>query len=99
MFLHSKLDQLNREALNIMAHTDVLTGLNNPRQFIQLANYHIHHQSKSLQPLSLLIFDVDKFKNINDQFGHYIGDHVLQQIAETCRQTLRSRRHHCPLRR
>lgn len=90
VFLHSKLDQLNREALNIMAHTDVLTGLNNRRQFIQLANYHIHHQSKPLQPLSLLIFDVDKFKNINDQFGHYIGDHVLQQIAETCRHTLRS---------
>ncbi len=34
--------------------------------------------------------DVDKFQDINDQFGHFIGDHVLQQIAETRQQALRS---------
>ncbi|OTG80165.1 hypothetical protein B9T33_09575 [Acinetobacter sp. ANC 5054] len=90
VFLHSKLDQLNREALNIMAHTDVLTGLNNRRHFIQLANYHIHGQLKPIQPLTLLMFDVDKFKNINDQYGHFIGDHVLQQIADISRNALRS---------
>lgn len=90
VFLHNKLDQLNREALDIMAHTDVLTGLNNRRQFMQLANYHIHSQNKLQHPTALLIFDVDRFKTINDQFGHFVGDFVLQQIADTCRHVLRS---------
>ncbi|WP_257222908.1 GGDEF domain-containing protein [Acinetobacter sp. YH12227] len=90
VFLHNKLDQLNREALDIMAHTDVLTRLNNRRQFMQLANYHIHSQNELQHPTALLIFDVDRFKTINDQFGHFVGDFVLQQIADTCRHVLRS---------
>lgn len=82
MFLHQTLDEFNRKIFEQMAHTDALTGLNNRRSFERLADLHIQQNTIHPIPLSLLIFDVDHFKKINDQYGHDVGDQVLQHIAE-----------------
>ena len=90
LFLHSKLDEINCQALNIIAHPDALTGLHNRRQFTQLAEQEIQSAQKFAHPICLLMFDIDEFKKINECYGHDIGDLVLQQIAETSSNILRA---------
>ena len=86
-FLRSLLDDWNFYKLNELAHTDELTQLNNRRQFIHIAE----RRMRDVHPnaCSLLLFDVDNFKKINDQYGHDIGDVVLQRIAAIARQEMR----------
>jgi len=65
-------------------HMDTLTGLPNRRSFyIKLS------EIKTKTPLSLLIIDIDNFKNINDTYGHIAGDQVLQQFAEILQSNTR----------
>lgn len=83
--LEDKLAQLR-----LQAHTDALTGLGNRRWLSEVANAEIAKSRRSKQPLSVIAFDLDHFKKINDEFGHDVGDEVLVAVAEVARQTLRS---------
>lgn len=87
-FLRSLLDDWNFHTLQALAHTDELTQLNNRRQFVHMAEHKIHQWPKS-NSISLLMFDVDFFKQINDTYGHDVGDRVLQNIAEIARKEMR----------
>jgi diguanylate cyclase (GGDEF)-like protein len=87
-FLRSLLDDWNFHKLNELAHTDELTQLNNRRQFVHIAERRVLDSRN--QSCSLLLFDVDNFKRINDQYGHDIGDLVLKHIAEISRQQMRT---------
>ncbi|MFV5491309.1 GGDEF domain-containing protein [Acinetobacter sp. ASP199] len=91
VFLQHTLNEYNRQAFEHMAHTDSLTGLNNRRFFEYLAQQHIAHtlEQETPNPSSLIVFDVDHFKKINDNYGHDIGDRVLQIIAETAQSEMR----------
>lgn len=89
IFLHQKLNDYNFQALEMIAHTDMLTGLNNRRYFERLARHKIKDSDLKNSPLYLIIFDVDHFKNINDTYGHDIGDAVLKKISDICRRILR----------
>lgn len=87
-FLRVVLKDWNYYALSELAHTDELTQLNNRRQFMQIAEQSI----RKWQPhsvASLLIFDIDFFKKINDSYGHDIGDEVLRILAEIARKEMR----------
>ncbi len=65
-----------------LAMTDPLTGLANRNQF-QARIADAFHLSKRLkQPFALLLLDLDKFKPVNDTYGHSVGDEVLRQVAE-----------------
>ena len=66
-----------------LAEIDGLTGLKNRRQFYIEAEAKLMHCKKSNQPVSLVILDLDFFKNINDSYGHIIGDWALKAVAET----------------
>lgn len=91
VFLQHTLNDYNRQAFEHMAHTDSLTGLNNRRFFEYLAKQHVQEnldKDAALQT-SLIVFDVDHFKKINDSYGHDVGDRVLQIIAETARNQMR----------
>jgi diguanylate cyclase (GGDEF)-like protein len=75
--------------LQRMATTDALTGFNNRRNFITLASQEFSRWKRSQQSFTLLMFDLDHFKLINDTYGHNAGDEVLKAIALTCRAILR----------
>jgi diguanylate cyclase (GGDEF)-like protein len=70
------------------AYTDKLTGLYNRQKFeIDYTQFFENGQNKN--QLALIIFDIDFFKNVNDTFGHYIGDEVLKQFATITKSVLR----------
>ncbi|MDF2668637.1 MAG: diguanylate cyclase, partial [Paenibacillus sp.] len=71
--MNKQTDQLTREAT-----TDPLTGLTNRRTLEVIMN----QWTAELKPFSLVILDIDKFKAINDTYGHQIGDEVLKRLAE-----------------
>ncbi len=76
-----KVDALNL-ALNELARTDPLTGLRNRRAFDDSLELELAVVERTQSPLSLLMLDVDHFKQINDNFGHEAGDKVLRSIAQ-----------------
>lgn len=75
--------------LETLAVTDGLTGLKNRRAFKENLSIQIALINRSPSPLSLLLIDVDHFKNINDTFGHPIGDEYLIQVANILRENSR----------
>jgi len=72
------------------AMTDPLTELFNRRGFLQAADRLIAQRGQHSMPVSVLLFDLDHFKSINDRFGHAIGDDTLKLFASTVAGNLRS---------
>jgi len=68
---------------------DPLTGIPNRRSFFEETLKRLDPASNDARPLVVILFDLDRFKKINDQFGHNIGDHVLRIFAEKATQNLR----------
>lgn len=75
--------------LEDLAIRDPLTNTLNRRQFSMLANSEIEKASRQNHPLSALMIDIDNFKEVNDKFGHLVGDHVLTSVAAVIQSILR----------
>lgn len=75
--------------LEFMARNDFLTGLMNRNAFNDSFNEFLHLSKRNGDPLSLIFFDIDNFKAINDTLGHQTGDNVLIRIAELLKSRLR----------
>jgi diguanylate cyclase (GGDEF)-like protein len=73
-----------------LAQTDSLTGLYNRRHFDLLADAEWRRFKRYKRPLSLMLIDIDRFKEINDQFGHDRGDEALKTLALICIESKRS---------
>ena len=82
--LHSRVRTLESQAI-----TDPLTGAFNRRHFDAALINAIERRSRLGEPASLLLFDIDRFKPINDTFGHAAGDGVLRALADVVRQRTR----------
>jgi diguanylate cyclase (GGDEF)-like protein len=82
---HAELMEMYQE----LAGTDVLTGLANRRRFVEEANERLEHASRAGTQCSLLMVDVDRFKQVNDDLGHAAGDAVLKIVANRLRGALR----------
>jgi diguanylate cyclase (GGDEF)-like protein len=65
------------------ALTDPLTGLFNRRGYLEAAQKLIERQTRKREPVTVLMFDLDHFKSINDRFGHHAGDEALRVFATT----------------
>ena len=78
-----------RERIMSLAETDDLTGIWNRRYFRRQLPQEIERARVYNLPVALLMFDVDDFKQINDSFGHVIGDVVLSELCGAVRETLR----------
>ena len=78
-----------RERIVNLADTDDLTGIWNKRHFRRQLPQEIERARTFNVPLSLLLFDIDDFKQINDGFGHVMGDVVLSELCAVVRETLR----------
>jgi diguanylate cyclase (GGDEF)-like protein len=72
------------------AFIDSLTGVKNRSAFDENFSRDIEFNRRKRSDLSLLVLDIDFFKNINDQYGHAVGDLVLKEIAATVEHTIRS---------
>lgn len=75
--------------LKRMAVTDVLTGLYNRRHLEERLREMFDHSLRLHEPLAVVMFDLDYFKNVNDGYGHQAGDAVLRDIATLLRQAVR----------
>ncbi len=75
--------------LEYQAHTDSLTGLPNRGYFFELAERELSRVGRYGGAISLLMLDIDRFKDVNDSHGHKAGDLILINLARTCQSTLR----------
>jgi len=66
-----------------------LTGLYNARFFQEALSRELERVKRTTRPFSLLIFDGDRFKRINDTYGHPVGDQILQHLSRVARSVLR----------
>ena len=84
--------ELDTEALqqHRAARTDSLTGLLNRRRLAEIMQREIRVAERSGNPLCLIYFDLDCFKDINDHHGHHVGDQALREVARVLRSAIRS---------
>lgn len=80
-----------RRALKLLARTDNLTQLANRRSFFNSGYTYMAQALMADKELSVLILDIDNFKNINDSYGHNVGDSVICHVATLGSETMRSR--------
>lgn len=87
--LELRLQEATRVAREL-AHTDELTGLNNRRAFLTYSEQLLKRSNRSGDSVSLIVFDLDFFKQINDKWGHEAGDQVLKAVAKAIHPLIRS---------
>ena len=75
--------------LNVLATTDALCGVKNRRSFYESCGPIISYNRRERKPLAVLMLDIDKFKYINDTYGHGVGDEVLKSMAQKTSKILR----------
>lgn len=78
-----------QQELRAQAALDPLTGIFNRRAFLETASAHVADTGTAPQPVAVLAIDLDHFKRLNDEFGHAVGDRVLQHFVATARRHLR----------
>lgn len=76
--------------LQELAERDGLTGLFNRRHMVGLLDQEIRRSERSGEPITVILFDLDHFKQVNDTRGHAIGDRVLQSVAEAASRAVRT---------
>lgn len=86
--INDKLRYFNIE-LKDLAETDPLTRIYNREKFNRSLEQEIQRAGRYDTPLSVILFDIDHFKSINDRFGHDVGDQVLIQLSDLVRKTIR----------
>lgn len=82
--LHELTEELRR-----LADCDPLTGMLNRRRFLELAEREVERAKRYGLALSLVMLDVDHFKQVNDQYGHAVGDQLLKGLAQLLKEHLR----------
>ena len=90
---HYNSTRLTANVNSILANTDSLTMMDNRRQLEKHLNEEINRADRHNLPLAVIMFDIDHFKRINDEFGHAFGDMVLVKSARIVRNSLRSSDH------
>ena len=80
-----RTERVHKEAALI----DPLTGVHNRRAITEFAKQILARDVRPTKPMAVFMFDIDKFKSINDTFGHPVGDKVIKLLAATAKKTLR----------
>lgn len=77
------------EKIKQLVITDDLTGLYNSRYFFEQIEYEVERSKRYLSPLSLVFFDLDRFKVVNDTYGHLTGSRLLSEVGAVVLQNIR----------
>jgi len=85
----SNIESAYHEAIHNMAIQDGMTGIHNKRYFTEFLEREIAVCARHGHPLTLVMFDVDHFKRVNDSHGHLAGDAVLKELAARIRPRIR----------
>ncbi|MCD6172974.1 MAG: GGDEF domain-containing protein [Sulfurimonas sp.] len=83
-----KIDTLNKK-LEILASIDTLTEIYNRTKFNDFFKQHLAQQKRYNEKITLIMFDIDHFKRINDLYGHKTGDYVLKELASITKKHIR----------
>ena len=83
--------QYSMEKLEIISKTDSLTGLYNRRYIIEKLENELMNYNDTGNKFSVILADIDYFKNINDSFGHDCGDQVLKRVSQNLRDTVQEK--------
>jgi diguanylate cyclase (GGDEF)-like protein len=75
--------------LELLATTDELTGLHNRRSLLHRLKFETARAKRFRSPLSAVMIDLDRFKQINDEYGHAVGDQVLANVGRLLRESVR----------
>ena len=75
--------------LRQQATTDELTGITNRRHFLELAQQELKRAARFNHPLALALLDIDQFKQLNDKYGHAVGDRALKHLTTICLKNIR----------
>jgi len=78
------------EELRLSSSTDYLTGLLNRRAFAAAALHEIANASRYRRSFALIMFDIDRFRRVNDRYGHHVGDAVIAAIASIAEKEFRA---------
>lgn len=89
LFTHITHSKQQQEKLSLMAHYDVLTQLPNRTLFADRFHQAVAHNKRSGNQLAICFLDLDKFKPINDSYGHNVGDQLLRNVANRIKNTIR----------
>ena len=92
MLIYSEVTDLVRNAkeLELLATVDSMTGVYNRRHFLVLAEAEWSRFQRYHRPFSLAMFDIDRFKSINDGFGHDVGDLAIGHVCHICTENKRT---------
>lgn len=83
------LESQYHETIYRLTIVDGLTGVHNKRYFVEQLDRELSRAARHGRPLAMVICDIDHFKNVNDEFGHLAGDHVLKEVAQLCKSRIR----------
>src|SRR3954454_4289291 len=82
--------EAERAAFEALAHEDPLTGLPNKRAFDDRLDTELRRAAREYYPVALVVLDLDRFKQINDTWGHAVGDEALVKLAHHIEAELRA---------
>jgi diguanylate cyclase (GGDEF)-like protein len=87
-YSESEIEAEYQRKMHTMVSSDALTGLYNKRYFDEALSHEVERCHSGKLPLSLIIFDIDHFKKINDTHGHPAGDAVLKEVARNAQRMI-----------
>ena len=85
-----RYNEMRQGELAVQASTDELTGILNRRSFTSFIKLEFINAKKNFSPFSLAIIDIDYFKQVNDEYGHLVGDEILIDLANLMKSSFRS---------
>jgi len=89
VFIFALVKERNEAAVRMAARTDSLTGIANRATFMESAGRVLERCQRDSAPIAVMMFDLDRFKTINDRYGHAVGDAVLRKFCEIVTAALR----------
>lgn len=86
---HEEMLRSHRDALQYQANHDILTGLPNRLLFMDRLNQSLYKANRNCSKVAVLFLDMDRFKEINDSFGHSFGDEAIKEVAQRLKSKVR----------